>query len=161
MLSAAVLRLRNHQPASMVKLAHRFSVVKPMMFQYQRVAMYYTTVKERPADFNVSDDLSQVKLLSLDNFYGSIADHSLTDEEALEYMQFAAKMAMVSFKDQEEMLSFKVDFQAALAFIQKLDEVDVSGAKLLFANDFLWRGSAREKSPWAMFSNSTAATTAR
>ena len=42
-------------------------------------------------------------------------------------MKFASKMAMVTFKDEEEMMSFKGDFQAALAFIQKLDEVDVKG----------------------------------
>ena len=41
-------------------------------------------------------------------------------------MSFSAKLAMVTFKDQQEMMSFKSDFQAALAFIQKLDEVDVS-----------------------------------
>ena len=52
-------------------------------------------------------------------------------------MNFAAKLAMVSFKNQEEMLSFKGDFQAALAFIEKLDEVDVSEATLLFSNHFL------------------------
>ena len=34
----------------------------------------------------------------------------MTDEEALDYMNFAARMAMVSFKDQDEMLSFKGDF---------------------------------------------------
>ena len=38
---------------------------------------------------------------------------------------------MVTFKDQEEMLSFKGDFQAALAFIQKLDEVDIKGEEPL------------------------------
>ena len=38
---------------------------------------------------------------------------------------------MVKFKDQEEMLSFKGDFQAALAFIQKLDEVDIKGEEPL------------------------------
>ena len=38
---------------------------------------------------------------------------------------------MVTFKDQEEMMSFKGDFQAALAFIQKLDEVDVKGVEPL------------------------------
>ena len=63
---------------------------------------------------------------SLEKFYSSIAEIKLTEAEALEYMKFSAKMAMVSFKDEEELLSFKGDFQAALAFIQKLDEVDVS-----------------------------------
>ena len=46
-------------------------------------------------------------------------------------MTFASKLAMVTFKDQEEMLSFKGDFQAALAFIQKLDDVDVKGVRPL------------------------------
>ena len=55
--------------------------------------------------------------ISLDEFYASLTDFKITDDEALEYMTFAAKQAMVSFKDQEEMLSFKGDFQAALAFI--------------------------------------------
>eukprot|EP00353_Schmidingerella_taraikaensis_P013410 CAMPEP_0185587254 /NCGR_PEP_ID=MMETSP0434-20130131/48235_1 /TAXON_ID=626734 ORGANISM="Favella taraikaensis, Strain Fe Narragansett Bay" /NCGR_SAMPLE_ID=MMETSP0434 /ASSEMBLY_ACC=CAM_ASM_000379 /LENGTH=60 /DNA_ID=CAMNT_0028208995 /DNA_START=212 /DNA_END=394 /DNA_ORIENTATION=+ len=36
-------------------------------------------------------------------------------------------MSMVSFKDEAELLSFKGDFQAALAFIGKLDEVDTKG----------------------------------
>ena len=51
---------------------------------------------------------------------------NLTDEKALEYMTFASRLANVSFKDDAEMLSFKADFSAALAFITKLDEVDVS-----------------------------------
>ena len=50
----------------------------------------------------------------------------LTDEVAMDYMNFAARMGNVSFKDDAEMLSFKTDFSAALSFIQKLDEVDVS-----------------------------------
>ena len=54
--------------------------------------------------------MSKVPRISLDNFYASVTDFTITDEEALEYMNFAAKQAMVSFKDQEEMLSFKGDF---------------------------------------------------
>ena len=46
-------------------------------------------------------------------------------------MTFAARMAMVKFKDEEEMLSFKNDFNAALSFIGKLDEVDVKGQEPL------------------------------
>ncbi len=46
-----------------------------------------------------------------------VADFKLTDEEAYDYMKFSAKMAMVSFKDEQELRSFKVDFEAALAFI--------------------------------------------
>ena len=74
-----------------------------------------------------SDDISKVPRISLEEFYSTVEGYTLSDEEALEYMTFAAKMAMVTFKDQEEMMSFKGDFNAALAFIQKLDEVDVKG----------------------------------
>ena len=42
-------------------------------------------------------------------------------------MTFAAKMARIRFSSQEEMLSLKADFQCALAFIGKLEEVDVKG----------------------------------
>ena len=73
-----------------------------------------------------SDSLKNVPIISLEEFYSSVAEIELTDEEALEYMTFSAKMAMVTFKNKEEMLSFRSDFSAALAFIQKLDEVDVS-----------------------------------
>ena len=55
----------------------------------------------------------------------------MTDETCLKYMNFAAKMAFVRFKDQEEMLSFKNDFNAALSFIGKLDEIDVKGQEPL------------------------------
>lgn len=41
----------------------------------------------------------------------------LTDEEAMNYMTFASRIANVSFKDDAEMLSFKADFGAALSFI--------------------------------------------
>ena len=70
-------------------------------------------------------------LISLDKFYESITSFTLTDAEALEYMHFSAKMARVRFRDDAEMLSFKSDFQAALAFIGKLDEVDVKGQEPL------------------------------
>ena len=55
-----------------------------------------------------------------------MSDFALSDEKALKYMHFAAKLAVIGFKDDKEMLQFKGDFQAALAFIGKLDEVDVS-----------------------------------
>jgi len=58
----------------------------------------------------VSDDLSEVPLISLDEFYSKVEGFKLTDAEALEYMTFSAKMAMVSFKDEAEMMSFKNDF---------------------------------------------------
>ena len=78
------------------------------------------------ASHDESDDLSQVPRLSLEKFYSTVADIKLSDVEAQEMMSFSARMAMVRFKDNAEMMSFKVDFQAALAFIQKLDEIDVS-----------------------------------
>lgn len=81
--------------------------------------------------FDESDDMTNLPSISLEEFYSTVADFTITDEEALEYMNFSAKLAMVKFKDQEEMLSFKGDFQAALAFIQKLDEVDVKGTNPL------------------------------
>ena len=65
-------------------------------------------------NYNVSDDISVVPRISLDDFYGSVDQTPLSHEEALNYMTFAAKMAMVSFKSEEEMLSFKGDFECAL-----------------------------------------------
>ena len=78
-----------------------------------------------------SDDHTVVPRISLDAFYDSVSGFKITDEKALEYMTYSSKQAMVSFRDQEEMMSFKNDFQAALAFIQKLDEVDVKGQEPL------------------------------
>ena len=74
------------------------------------------------------DDPTRTKppVISLEEFYDNVAHTTMTDEVCLNYMNFAAKMALVSFKDQEEMLSFKNDFNAALSFIGKLDEIDVS-----------------------------------
>ena len=92
---------------------------------------FSTSAHTKPANHNENDDLTNVPRISLDDFYASLTDFTITDEEALEYMNFAAKQAMVTFKDQEEMLSFKGDFQAALAFIQKLDEVDIKGEEPL------------------------------
>ena len=75
--------------------------------------------------------MSAVPRISLEEFYSTVADFTISDEDALEYMTFASKLAMVSFKDEDELMSFKGDFQAALAFIQKLDEVDVSTSKFV------------------------------
>ena len=63
-----------------------------------------------PAGYNEHDNLENVPRISLDEFYSSLTDITITDNEALEYMTFAAKQAMVTFKDQDEMLSFKGDF---------------------------------------------------
>lgn len=84
-----------------------------------------------PVAFNESDDHTQIPLISLDRFYDSVICEPMSDEEALKYMNFAAKMAMVTFKDEDEMLDFKGDFQAALSFITKLDEVDTKGTEPL------------------------------
>jgi len=40
-------------------------------------------------------------------------------------MHMAADLSLIRFKDEEEMLQYKNDFQSALLFIKKLDEVDV------------------------------------
>ena len=53
-------------------------------------------------------------------------------------------MAMVSFKDDDEMLSFKADFTAALAFIGKLDDVDTKGVEPL-GNVLEYYGGNEEK----------------
>ena len=56
-------------------------------------------------------DLNKVyPLISLDAFYENLTSFTLTDEEALEYMTFSAKMARIRFSSQEEMLSLKADF---------------------------------------------------
>ena len=57
-----------------------------------------------------SDDHTAAPRISLEEFYSSIADIELADDKALEYMSFSAKLAMVTFKDQQEMMSFKSDF---------------------------------------------------
>ena len=46
-----------------------------------------------------SDDMSQVPVTSLEDFYSTVAGFSLSDEDAYEYMTYSAKMAMVAFKD--------------------------------------------------------------
>ena len=94
--------------------------------------MYRFPMKaDRPSDFDESDDLEKVPMISLEEFYSTVADFRLTDDEALEMMKFSARMSMLKFDTDEEMLSFKSDFQAALAFIGKLDEVDTKGEEPL------------------------------
>ena len=77
------------------------------------------------------DPTKDYKKFSLNDFYASLADFKLTDKVALEYMTFGAKMSCVKFKTEAEMLAFKGDFVAALAFVSKLDEVDVRGVEPL------------------------------
>jgi len=59
---------------------------------------------------DLQGDYTQAPIISLEEFYSTTDNFRLTDEEALEYMTFSARMALVSFKDDEEMLSFKGDF---------------------------------------------------
>jgi aspartyl/glutamyl-tRNA(Asn/Gln) amidotransferase C subunit len=97
-------------------------------------------------DLNAAEDYdleNPPKRISLDEFYESLTHFTLTDEEALEYMKFSAKMARVSFRSDNEMLSFKADFTAALAFIGQLDEVDVKGVEPL-GNVFEFYGGNEE-----------------
>ena len=75
--------------------------------------------------------MSKQEVVSLEKFYASVAHKSLTDDQALEYMHFAAKLAQLEFKDEEEMLTAKDEFVSALAFIDKLEEVDVKGVEPL------------------------------
>ena len=46
-------------------------------------------------------------------------------------MTFGAKMSCIKFENEAEMLAFKGDFVAALAFVSKLDEVNVEGVEPL------------------------------
>ena len=55
----------------------------------------------------------------------------MSDDEALKQMTYAAKLASVRFNSEEEMMSFKSDFMAALSFIRKLDDVDTEGIEHL------------------------------
>lgn len=84
-----------------------------------------------------SDDLSQREMISLEDFYSTTIEKEMSDESILEYMRFAAKLSMFEFKDDQELLSFKSDFKAALQFINKLDEVDVSVCFILFLGSFI------------------------
>ena len=84
----------------------------------------------------------------------------MTDKQALECMNFAADLAMVSFKDDKEKLDFKGAFVACLTFLGKLDEVDVKGVaplgsvlefyggnntKMRTAEDFIREGDDQQK----------------
>ena len=46
-------------------------------------------------------------------------------------MKMAADLSLIKFKNEEEMLQYKNDFQSALLFIKKLDDIDVSGVEPL------------------------------
>ena len=49
----------------------------------------------------------------------------------MEYMRFAARLSSLKFGSDSEMLKFKSDFTAALAFIKKLDDVNTDGVEPL------------------------------
>ena len=52
-------------------------------------------------DYDINKDYEK---LSLDDFYSSLTEFKLSDELAIEYLEFAAKMARLKFKTQDEML---------------------------------------------------------
>ena len=83
--------------------------------------------KAHPALSTESDDLTLRPKIKLDEFYADCPEVTMTDQEALDYMNFAADLAMVGFKDDKEKLDFKGAFVACLTFLGKLDEVDVKG----------------------------------
>jgi len=85
--------------------------------------LYYEAEKKKK---DQSDDLSVREMISLEEFYSTTIGEEMSDEVALEYMKFAAKLSQLKFNTDQEMLAFKSDFTAALQFINKLDEVDVS-----------------------------------
>ena len=87
--------------------------------------------RSAPALSDESDDLSVRERVKLDEFYADCPEVTMTDEEALKCMNFAADLAMVSFKDDKEKLDFKGAFVACLTFLNKLDEVDVKGVAAL------------------------------
>ena len=88
-------------------------------------------LRANPELSNESDDLSVRTRVKLDEFYEDCPKVTMTDEEALKCMNFAADLAMVGFKDDKEKLDFKGAFVACLTFLNKLDEVDVKGVSPL------------------------------
>jgi hypothetical protein len=86
--------------------------------------------------------------LSLDRFFSEQKDPSyqLTDERTLEYMRMAADLSLISrFKNEDELLQYKNDFQAALMFIKKLDEVQVPAGTEPLGNVLEYYGGNEEK----------------
>ena len=110
--------------------SNMMSAAKPACLMMPQTKFQFSAISAKVVNHDESDDMTAVPRISLEEFYSTVADFTISDEDAYEYMTFAAKLAMVSFKDEEELMSFKGDFQAALAFIQKLDEVDVSKSKV-------------------------------
>lgn len=85
--------------------------------------------------------------LSLDAFFSSNkSEYTLSDEKAMTYMQMAADLSLISrFKDKDEMLQYKNDFQAALMFIKKLEEIEVPPGTEPLANVLEYYGGNDEK----------------
>ena len=85
--------------------------------------------------------------LSLDKFFSkSDSDYTLSDEKAMAYMQMAADLSLISrFKDPAEMLQYKNDFQAALMFIKKLEEIKVPEGTEPLANVLEYYGGNDQK----------------
>lgn len=85
--------------------------------------------------------------LSLDKFYSEQkTDYTLSDERALEYMRMAADLSLISkFKDEQEMLQYKSDFQSALMFIKKLEEVHIPEGTEPLCNVLEFYGGNEEK----------------
>ena len=90
------------------------------------------------------EDSPDRERISLDKFYSDVAQFNLSDGKALEYMSFSAKLSSLKFGSDAEMLQFKSDFQAALAFIKKLDDVDTEGVEPL-GNVLEFYGGNEEK----------------
>lgn len=61
-------------------------------------------------------------------------------------MKMAADLSLISrFKDQEEMLQYKRDFQSALLFIKKLEEVEIPKGTEPLCNVLEYYGGNEEK----------------
>ena len=121
------LSLKRFNLATIAKANRRFSMAvtaKPLKVITRNTLPFEDTAE----DYDFS---RRYKQISLDEFYSDIAEMQMSDEEALELMTYAAKLAAVRFTDEAEMMSFKSDFMAALSFIRKLDDVDTEGIEHL------------------------------
>ena len=56
--------------------------------------MFSSTPIQRDENWNKHDDTSSVPRVCLDDFYASVTDFTITDQEALDYMNFATKGLM-------------------------------------------------------------------
>ena len=77
---------------------NKFALAKSYMMPMGR-ASCLMPVRAFSTAVEQSDDTSNVPKISLEEFYSTVADFTISDEEALEYMNFSAKMSMVSFKN--------------------------------------------------------------